>query len=302
MPPRLAIAVHGGVGNSPDNLDGCTRAAEAGMVVLRQGSEALEAVVEAVVALEDDTRFNAGSGSSLRMDGETIEMDASVMDSRARLGAVAALQGVKNPVRVAAQVAATPHWLLVGEGAQAFARVMGHEPYRNVTERAKRIHEKVLQALSEGSDYDFQEEWRAFDFKAAWNFPKRWQEVIHAHGSSTVGAVAMDASGGFAVASSTGGSSPMLFGRVGDTPIVGCGYYAGSQGAVAATGIGEEIVKHMLCRTVYSWIEGGMPLQQALDHGVGLFPKEVDIGLIGVTREGAGAADNRRMPSVVQMA
>lgn len=301
MPPRLAIAVHGGVGNSPLNLDGCTHAAEQGMALLRGEASALDAVVAAVVDLEDDTRFNAGSGSSLRMDGHTIEMDASVMDGRGRLGAVAALQGVKNPVLVARQVADTPHWLLVGQGAQAFARVMGHEPFRHVTERAKAIHAKVLQALADGSDYDFQDEWRAFDFKKAWNFPTHWQEVIRAHGSSTVGAVAMDAEGVFAVASSTGGSSPMLFGRVGDTPIVGCGYYAGSQGAVAATGIGEEIVKQMLCRMVYNWLEGGMPLQQALNHGVGLFPKEVDIGLIGVTRDGAAAADNRQMPSAVHM-
>lgn len=302
MPPRLMIAVHGGVGNSPANLDGCLNAAERGMIKLREGGDALEGALAAAVALEDDGRFNAGSGSSLRMDGETIEMDAAVMDTRGRLGAVAALQRVKNPILVAREVAETPHWLMVGEGAEAFARVMGFEDYYHVTERARRIHAKVMEALAGGEEYDFQDEWREFDYKRHWNFKKRWQEVVQLHGSSTIGAVAMDSEGHFAVCNSTGGSSPMLYGRVGDTPIIGCGYYAGAQGAIAATGIGEYIVQHMLCRTVYGWIEAGMPLQEALDHGVALFPNEIDIGLIAVTRDGAAASDNRQMPSHVVMA
>ena len=295
--PRIAIAVHGGVGNSPENLDGCVAAAEAGMAKLRAGEDALSAAVASAVRLEDDGRFNAGRGSSLRMDGETIEMDASCMDTRGRLGAVAALQRVKNPIAVARAVADTPHWLMVGEGAERFARVLGHAPFYEPTERSRRIHEKVLAALAGGSDYDFQEEWRAFDFKANWNFQKRWQDVILAHGTSTIGAVALDAEGHFAVASSTGGSSPMLYGRVGDTPIMGCGFYAGPAGAIAATGIGEFIVAKMLARLVYDWLAEGMPLQEALNKGVALFPtEEVDIGLIGVTKAGAAAADNRQMP------
>lgn len=301
MPPKLMIAVHGGVGNSPANIDGCIKAAEAGMSLLHGGGESLAAVVAAAVSLEDDGRFNAGSGSSLRMDGETIEMDAALMDTRGRLGAVAALQRVKNPSLVAREVANTPHWLMVGEGAERFARVMGFAEYHNVTERARRIHERVLEALSAGEDYDFQDEWREFDFKQHWNFKKRWQEVVQLHGSSTIGAVAMDSEGHFAVCGSTGGSSPMLYGRVGDTPIMGCGFYAGTQGAIAATGIGEYIVQHMLCRQVYEWISAGMPLQEALDHGVALFPNEIDIGLIAVTREGAATSDNRQMPTHILM-
>lgn len=302
MAPRVQIAVHGGVGNSPANLDGCTKAAEAGMRVLSEGLSALQAAVVAAVHLEDDGRFNAGSGSSLRMDGETIEMDAACMDSTGMLGAVAALQKVKNPILVARAVADTPHWLLVGEGATSFARVMGFPEFVNVTERARAIHAKVLAALAENADYDFQEEWRSFDYKRHWNFKQRWQDVIQAHGSSTIGAVAMDAEGNFAVCNSTGGSSPMLYGRVGDSPIIGCGFYAGLSGAIAATGIGEHIVKHMLCRTVYGWIEAGMPLQDALDKGVGLYPQAIDIGLIGVTRTEAAKSDNRQMPAVVLQA
>jgi L-asparaginase/beta-aspartyl-peptidase (threonine type) len=297
---RLAIAVHGGVGNSPDNLDGCIAAAELGFARLQAGEDAMSAAVAAAVRLEDDGRFNAGRGSSLRMDGETIEMDAACMDSTGRLGAVAALQRVRNPILVARAVADTPHWLMVGEGAERFARVLGHAEFKEVTARARAIHAKVMEALASETPYDFQEEWRAFDFKAHWNFPTHWQQVIHAHGTSTIGAVAMDAEGRFAVAGSTGGSSPMLYGRVGDTPIVGCGFYAGPAGAIACTGIGEAIVTKLLARTVYGWLEQGMPLQQALQQGVDLFPSaEIDIGLIGVTREGGATADNRRMPGHV---
>ncbi len=294
---RIAIAVHGGVGNSPENLDGCIAAAEIGFAKLHAGEDALTAAVAASVRLEDDGRFNAGRGSSLRMDGETIEMDASCMDTRGKLGAVAALQRVKNPIEVARAVADTPHWLMVGEGAERFARVLGHAPFYEPTERSRQIHEKVIAALTSDRPYDFQEEWRHFDFKRNWNFQKHWQEVIKVHGTSTIGAVALDAEGHFAVANSTGGSSPMLYGRVGDTPIMGCGFYAGPAGAVAATGIGEFIVAKMLARAVYGWLEDGMALADALRRGVDLFPTdEVDIGLIGVTKAGAAAADNRQMP------
>jgi L-asparaginase/beta-aspartyl-peptidase (threonine type) len=98
------------------------------------------------------------------------------------------------------------------------------------------------------------------------------------------------------VALSTGGSAPSLLGRVGDTPIIGSGFYAGPDGAVAATGIGEQIVRHLLARTVYGWIEGGMPLQQALTRGVGLFDAHVPVGLIAVSRTEAGAYSNQDMP------
>lgn len=295
---RFAIAVHGGVGNTPANLDGCIAAAEIGAAKLRDGGDALTAAVAAAVRLEDDGRFNAGKGSSLRMDGETVEMDAACMDTRGKLGAVAALQRCQNAILVAREVADTPHWLMVGQGAERFARVMGFPEYKEVTPRALAIHGKVMEALMSDRPYDFQEEWRTFDFKRHWNFQKHWKEVIQQHGSSTIGAVALDSEGHFAVASSTGGSSPMLYGRVGDTPIIGCGFYAGPAGAIAATGIGEFIVAKMLARTVYEWIAAGMPMHEALKQGVELFPtEEVDIGLIAATKSGAGAYDNRQMPS-----
>jgi hypothetical protein len=90
---------------------------------------------------------------------------------------------------------------------------------------------------------------------------------------------------------------PSLLGRVGDTPIIGSGFYAGPHGAVAATGIGEHIVRHLLAHRVYTWIEDGMPLELALKRGVSLFDKDVDVGLIAVSRTEAGSWSNREMPA-----
>lgn len=111
----------------------------------------------------------------------------------------------------------------------------------------------------------------------------------------TVGAVVRDRHGQFTVACSTGGSAPSLPGRVGDTPIIGSGFYAGPHGAVAATGIGEHIVRHLLSCTVYRWIEQGMPLRRALERGIGLFSGDIDVGLIAVSRGEAGSS-SRDMP------
>lgn len=281
-----AIVAHGGAGGTKSWEDGCRQAAEAGMQALAMGGEALHAVVAAVVVLEDDGRFNAGSGSELGLDGVTIEMDASIMDTRGRLGAVACIGKVKNPVLVARAVADTPHCLMAGEGALRLARKLGHEPFYSVTDAARKNHADMLRKLESGQPAmpGVPNE----DFKRYWNYA-----------CDTVGAVARDADGHFAVAGSTGGSAPALLGRVGDTAVVGSGYYAGPHGAIAATGVGEHIMRHMLAREVYQWIAEGMPLAQALQRGVDLIDKKVDIGLIGVTRTEEGACSNRDMPYAV---
>lgn len=262
---RIAVVTHGGAGNRKANEDGCAVAAQAAMRRLRAGEDALAAAVDAVVALEDDPRFNAGTGSILRSDRRTIECDASVMDSRGRLGAVACLQAVKNPVLVARRVVETRHWLLAGTGAIEFAREQGF------AEHALKGHAQARGGGGAGSDAS--------------------QEAC-----DTVGAVTLDADGHFAVACSTGGSAPALRGRVGDTPIPGAGFWVGAHGAVAVTGVGEMIVPRMLARTVYDWIERGMPLAQALERGVALLPDDSDVGLIGLARGEAAAASNRSMP------
>ena len=294
----FAIVVHGGAGASRNDVDGCEAAARAGIAAATGGGDALAAAIAAVVVLEDDGRFNAGSGAILCLDGVTTETDAAVMDSRGRLGAVACLQRVKNPVLVAHAVSQTPHWLLAGEGAERFARTAGFAEHHVVSDRAARRNAQLVTQL-QGKDDSGRKIDRAA-FRKHWNYAAPWpgaeRDDDHGAACDTVGAVVRDDAGHFAVACSTGGSAPSLLGRVGDTPIIGSGFYAGPHGAVAATGIGEQIVRHLLAHTVYGWIADGMPLQMALDRGIGLFAREIDVGLIAVSRTEAGSSSNRDMP------
>nr|WP_315251552.1 isoaspartyl peptidase/L-asparaginase [uncultured Duganella sp.] len=288
-----AIVVHGGAGAGEELSDGCRLAAQAAAQSLALGEPALAAAVAAVLVLENDQRFNAGSGSVLGLDGQTIEMDAAVMDTRGTLGAVAALRSVRNPILVALDVAKSPHLLLAGDGAQRYARSMGHAAFDMVSDKARREHAALLKEMAScaqpmaGVDN--------LEFARHWNYPG--QPAFRApHGCDTVGAVVRDADGHFAVAGSTGGSAPSLLGRVGDTPLIGCGFYAGPEGAVAATGIGEYIIRNMLAITVYHWIAAGMDLHQALRRGVALVRPDAATGLIAVSKTQAGALANTSMP------
>lgn len=290
---HTAIVVHGGAGAGEELSDGCRSAAQAAAGALARGEQGLAAAIAAVLVMEDDERFNAGTGSALGLDGKTIEMDASVMDSRGTLGAVAILRSVRNPVLVARDVAKSPHVLLAGEGALRFARMMGHEAYDVISDKARREHQKMLQKMATceqpmaGVDN--------IEFERYWNYDG--QPTFKApHGCDTVGAVVRDADGHFAVAGSTGGSAPSLLGRVGDTPLIGSGFYAGADGAVAATGIGEYIMRNMLASKVYHWIAGGMDLHEALRRGIALVPTDADTGLIAVSKTQAGWLANASTP------
>lgn len=288
-----AIVVHGGAGAGEELSDGCRCAAEAAAQALARGEQGLAAAIAAVVVLEDDERFNAGTGAALGLDGKTIEMDASVMDSRGTLSAVAALRSVKNPVLVARDVARSPHVLLAGEGAQRYARLMGHAPYDVVPETARRRHWELLEKM--GTCEQPMAGVDNIEFARFWNYGG--QPGFDApQGCDTVGAVVRDADGHFAVAGSTGGSAPSLLGRVGDTPLIGCGFYAGPAGAVAATGIGEYIIRNMLAITVYHWIAAGVDLHQALQRGLALVPPDASTGLIAVSKTQAGWLANSSTP------
>jgi L-asparaginase/beta-aspartyl-peptidase (threonine type) len=127
-----------------------------------------------------------------------------------------------------------------------------------------------------------------------WNFGASYSEIFL---SDTVGAVALDRQGRFAVAVSTGGASPMLLGRVGDVPFVGCGFYAGKSAAVAVTGIGEEIVRKMLSKTIYDKIVAGVALREACRQGLALFSETVPIGIIALSGTESAILSNRKMPS-----
>lgn len=292
--PGFAIVTHGGAGESLDLTDGAERAAKDGHARFLAGGDALDAAIAAVVVFEEDERFNAGTGSVLCLDGSTVEMDASIMDTRGRLGAVAAVRDVRNPVLLARAISDTPHVLLAGEGAERFARALGLPHARPISDDQREKHRELLCQLAGSVPVMPGVGNRMFD--RFWNY-KTPLQLPPSKACDTVGAVVRTPDGHFAVAGSTGGSAPSLLGRVGDTAIVGAGFYAGTHGAIAATGIGEHIVRHMLARTVYGWIEAGMPLQQALQRGIDLFDKEVDIGLIAVTKTEAGSCSNKTMPT-----
>ncbi len=245
------------------------------MAALRKGGSALDAVVAATVVLEDDPRTNAGTGSRMRLDG-SIQMDAAVMDSRRRAGSVAAISDVRNPVLVARKVMETPHFMLAGDWATQFARSHGFPAYDPATDRARKRLERTNADLKKG------------------NVPAWARAWLRDHATDTVGAVARDARGRYAAASSTGGISYMMPGRVGDSPIIGAGLYAGPDGAVTVTGVGEEIWRVLLSKFVYDRVAELGP-QPACDEGLRLFPKSVPMGLIAVGTEGAGEACNREM-------
>ncbi len=275
-----ALAIHGGAG-APDRslpetekqayLASLERALRLGQAMLEGGGASLDAVEAVVRDLEDDPLFNAGRGAVFNADG-VVELDASIMDGRTLgCGGVAAVKTIKNPVSLARLVyERTKHVLLVGPGAEAFAEQMGVE----------RV----------GPDWFFTE--------------PRWQELLKHRaaaaaaadaaksaakaGGGTVGAVARDRQGNLAAATSTGGRTGKLSGRVGDSPVVGAGTYADNATcAVSGTGIGEEYIRHAAAYSVSAWMRHKeVPLDEALRRVIDEELKPGDGGLIAVDRDG----------------
>ena len=238
--PQPSLIVHGGAGDwSSEDGDGaalvaaCVAAARAGFEILRAGGSALDAATAAVVVLEDDPRFNAGTGSALTVDGE-VECDASVMCGDGRAGAVGALRDVRNPIRLARLVMEkTPHVLLVGAGAGAFAVECGLTPLPPGALATERMRGK----------------WRAAVARAA-GAPSR--------SGGTVGCVARDATGRVAAATSTGGMMLKRRGRVGDSAVIGAGTYADDgAGAVSCTGHGEAFIKAAAAKQAVEALRAG---------------------------------------------
>ncbi|XP_062503240.1 isoaspartyl peptidase/L-asparaginase-like [Corticium candelabrum] len=260
------IVVHGGCGNLSDNVSvrdrkqrGAEKGALAGWELLTGSSDsrttssthsscaALDAVEKAVRVLEDDPEFNAGRGSMLTRDG-LVEMDAVIMDGRdLNAGAVACVSTVANPVTLARYVMEkSDHVLLVADGAEKFANEVGIP----IASRTELITEEARSRLMAATDFS----------NAA---RQHLSSVEPGHG--TVGAVAVDRDGNLAAATSTGGMTGKLPGRVGDSPLVGSGAYAdNSVGAASATGSGEHIMRMNLSRLALWHIEGGKAPQEAV--------------------------------------
>lgn len=240
------LVVHGGAGSISADLQEkrqpvLQEAARAGFDVLTEGGTALEAVLQAVMVLEEHPLFNAGVGSALTLDGR-VEMDASLMSTRGVLGAVAELTRVRHPIRVAKQVARrTDHCFLVGAGLESF--VSAHEFARvdPVTERRREQWENVRSRLREaGYDVD-----RIPDPDVWGHCTSIVREVREQlpDDTETVGAVAVDDDGETAAATSTGGKPYKLPGRVGDSPVAGAGTMVREGGGVSVTGDGEGILR-----------------------------------------------------------
>lgn len=290
---RAAAIAHGGVGSPPGLADGPRAAVDAALAVLERGGDPLDAAAAGVVILEDDPRFNAGTGSKVRLDGKTVQMDAAVMDSTARYGAVAVIEHVKNPVLVARAVADTPHRLIAGDGAIRFARALGHAPHDPTTPAAVE-QSAALRARLLAADPTLPASWHDFDWRRAWNFERTAREAGLDPGSDTVGVAVRTADGRFAVALSTGGWTILMNGRVGDVPILGAGLFAGPHGAAAATGSGERIMDAALAREVHRDLAAGATAATAARRAVDLL-RGHGIGLIVVSPTDLAADSDRPM-------
>lgn len=241
------IVVHGGAWAIPDgsterSLIGVRNAAAAGWKRLQDGqSSAIDAVEAAVVELENDPIFDAGTGSVLTADG-TVEMDAIIMNGAdLSYGSVASVENIKNPVKLARLVMEkTEHTMLVGAGANRFAAEQG----------ICKVSAETLVTAEAKADF---ERFKTYGISVMTNFSTRSDNLGH----DTVGCVAFDGSN-FAAATSTGGIMGKRPGRVGDSPLVGCGAYADNfAGAVSTTGHGESISKVCLARRIVEGCERG---------------------------------------------
>ena len=289
---RPVIVVHGGAGTwhperQEPGIEGVKNAALEGFKVLADGGSALDAVEMAVVCLEDDEVFNAGRGSTLTID-KRVEMEASIMDGKTlKAGAVGLLRDLKNPVKLARIVMEkTDHVFLIGEGAEKLAEIFNLERINPITELRLKYWENLKEKLLKGQV----------------NYLLKLHELIEKHPylfvCETAGAVALDKHGNVAAATSTGGMTLKLPGRIGDSPLIGCGTYADNEaGACSATGIGEIAIRLVLAKTVCEYMRK-MDAQTAVEEAIRLvnvrIANQVNLmGLIAVDKNGnVGAAHN----------
>lgn len=256
----FALAIHGGAGTirrtdiSAEQevalLAGLGQALDAGLAVLAGGGSALDAVTASVCALEDNPLFNAGRGAVFNADGQ-IELEAAVMDGRERrAGSVTGVQRVRNPVLLARRVMeATPHVTLGFAAADAFAEQQGlplaDASYFHTQQRWDALQSELARLQAGGTEAEVSE------------------QVKH----GTVGAVALDVRGSLAAATSTGGRTAKMAGRIGDTPVIGAGTWADDLVAVSGTGHGESFIRCAAAHEVASRVRYiGQPLGDACDE------------------------------------
>lgn len=291
-PPRWGMVIHGGAGAmTPQSVPperqaeyraALTEALRAGHAVLARGGTSVDAVEAAINVMEDNPLFNAGRGAVITADGR-IELDAAIMDGATlKAGAVAGLHTVRNPIDLArAVMERSPHVMMIGEGAETFARQNGlqmvEESYFWTPNRRQQWERMRMQDSLRADSV------RRAGQGAAWAVPdeRKW---------GTVGAVALDQQGNLAAGTSTGGMMMKRFGRVGDVPIIGAGTYANNRScAVSATGHGEFFIRNTVAHSICALMEyGGLPLQAAADSIVmkQLVAQQGEGGVIAMDRQG----------------
>ncbi|XP_075216464.1 putative isoaspartyl peptidase/L-asparaginase GA20639 isoform X2 [Lycorma delicatula] len=268
------LLVHGGAGNVPDcnvqnKLDGVRQAAKEGYRILKETGSVLDSVVAAVKVMEDLEGFNAGRGSVLTIDG-TIEMEAQIIEGKnMNAGCVTLLSHIQYPVELARLVMEkTPHTFLGGEAAEEFAKKMG-VPFVTQDFLKTKAAEKAL---------------AEFKKKGALN-----PTLTEIGGVGTVGCVAIDSNGHTASATSTGGINGKYRGRIGDTPLLGCGGYADDTiGTVSTTGHGESIMRYNLAQRILNAMTHGKNPQEAVDQETAAMTARVgkDAGAIVLSNKG----------------
>ncbi|XP_055914190.1 probable isoaspartyl peptidase/L-asparaginase GA20639 [Eupeodes corollae] len=268
------LLVHGGAGDIPASrvsgkLDGIKKSLRDGFKLLNNGQSSLDAVEEAVRSMELDDNFNAGYGSCLNSDG-IVEMDASIMEGKyLKAGCLTLLQDIMHPISVARKVMEkTNHTFIGGESALKFAETHNFKPLTKgslVTENAKLALDEFKERQAKGLDTIF----------SPTELDKKSVEEL----GETVGAVAIDVDGNIAAATSTGGITGKMPGRIGDSPILGCGTYADNEiGGVSTTGHGETIMRFNLAQRILQLISlKQVPVQQATEDAT----REMTQRLIG---------------------
>jgi beta-aspartyl-peptidase (threonine type) len=276
QPMKFGIVIHGGAGtierqsmtaaNEEAHRAGLEQAARAGYEILKKNGTSLDAIEAAIRVLEDNPLFNAGKGAVFTHDG-TNELDASIMDGKTlKAGAIAAVQHIRNPIALARMVMEkSPHVLLVGAGAEAFAKEKGmplvDAKYFYTDERWQAL-QKILDKVEPGIDKE-------------------------KHG--TVGAVALDQAGNLAAGTSTGGTTNKLPGRIGDSPIIGAGTYADNRTcAVSCTGDGEYFIRSAVAHDLSAMMDyKGLTLMEAAQSVIEKVGKLGGTGgLIAIDKEG----------------
>jgi beta-aspartyl-peptidase (threonine type) len=276
-----ALIVHGGCGTPPpgeedQRMAACERAADAGWCVLQGGGSAVDGAEAAVRRLEDEPLLNAGTGSYLQADGVS-RMDASIMASDGRAGAVAQVPGLRNPIRLARYLLdQDAHVMLCGPEATQLALRLGQEAAVVATPQ------KIAYWQEHLADH-----YRRLDYA---RMAEDWKTENPRPG--TVGCVALDREGRLAAATSTGGTGQCYPGRVGDSPIIGAGTYCTPEVGVSMTGAGERIMVLLSAKRLCDLVADGRPVEQA----AGLVLREIErvasasAGLIALGRDGTAVA------------